>query len=121
MNISPYAGKPAEETMLVNIPRLVTAYYMEKPDPLEPMQRVVFGTSGHRGSAFNNSFNEWHVLAITQAICHYRKKYNIDGPLFLGIDTHALSIPAFSSALAVLAAHKVNVMISQGDEYTLHL
>jgi len=118
MNISPYAGKPAEETMLVNIPRLVTAYYMEKPDPLEPMQRVVFGTSGHRGSAFNNSFNEWHVLAITQAICHYRKKNNIDGPLFLGIDTHALSIPAFSSALAVLAAHKVNVMISQGDEYT---
>jgi len=118
MNISSYAGKPAEETMLVNIPRLVTAYYMEKPDPLEPMQRVVFGTSGHRGSAFNNSFNEWHVLAITQAICHYRKKNNINGPLFLGIDTHALSIPAFSSALAVLAAHKVNVMISQGDEYT---
>ena len=118
MNISPYAGKPAEETMLVNIPRLVTAYYMEKPDPLEPMQRVVFGTSGHRGSAFNNSFNEWHVLAITQAICHYRKKNNINGPLFLGIDTHALSIPAFSSALAVLAAHKVNVMIPQGDEYT---
>lgn len=104
--------------MLVNIPRLVTAYFTEKPDLSEPLQRVVFGTSGHRGSAFNNSFNEWHVLAITQAICHYRKKHNINGPLFLGIDIHALSIPAFSSTLEVLAAHKVDVMIAQGDEYT---
>ena len=118
MILSPNAGKPAEAAMLVNIASLVTAYFTEKPDPSEPLQRVVFGTSGHRGSAFNNSFNEWHVLAITQAICLFRNKHTIDGPMFLGIDTHALSIPAFSSTLEVLAAHKVDVMIAQGEEYT---
>jgi phosphoglucomutase len=104
--------------MLVNVPRLVTTYYTETPDPSVPEQRIAFGTSGHRGSAFENSFNEWHVLAISQAICQYRKLQGIDGPLFLGIDTHALSVPAFASALEVLAANGVDVMIAQGDEYT---
>ena len=118
MTVSPFAGKPAKASMLVNVPRLVTAYYTEIPDPSVPEQRIVFGTSGHRGSAFKNSFNEWHVLAISQAICQYRKLQGIDGPLFLGIDTHALSIPAFASALEVLAANGVDVMIAQGDEYT---
>ncbi len=118
MTVSPFAGKPAEASMLVNVPRLVTAYYTETPDPSVPAQRIAFGTSGHRGSAFENSFNEWHVLAISQAICQYRKLQDIDGPLFLGIDTHALSVPAFASALEVLAANGVDVMIAQGDEYT---
>jgi phosphoglucomutase len=118
MTISPFAGKPAKASMLVNVPRLVTAYYTETPDPSVPEQRIVFGTSGHRGSAFENSFNEWHVLAISQAICQYRKLQGIDGPLFLGIDTHALSLPAFASALEVLAANGVDVMIAQGDKYT---
>ncbi len=118
MEVSPYAGKPAEPEMLVNIPKLVTAYYTEKPDPAVPAQRVAFGTSGHRGSAFDTSFNEWHVLAISQAICLYRQLKQIDGPLFLGIDTHALSVPAFASALEVLAANGVEVMLAQGDEYT---
>ena len=118
MTVSPFAGKPAKASMLVNVPRLVTAYYTEIPDPSVPEQRIVFGTSGHRGSSFKNSFNEWHVLAISQAICQYRKLQGIDGPLFLGIDTHALSIPAFASALEVLAANGVDVMIAQGDEYT---
>jgi phosphoglucomutase len=118
MTVSPFAGKPATASMLVNVPRLVTAYYTETPDPSVPEQRIAFGTSGHRGSAFENSFNEWHVLAISQAICQYRKLQGIDGPLFLGIDTHALSVPAFASALEVLAANGVDVMIAQGDEYT---
>ncbi|MFA6920460.1 MAG: phosphoglucomutase (alpha-D-glucose-1,6-bisphosphate-dependent) [Gallionella sp.] len=118
MTVSPFAGKPAEASMLVNVPRLVTAYYTQTPDPSVPAQRIAFGISGHRGSAFENSFNEWHVLAISQAICQYRKKQGIDGPLFLGIDTHALSVPAFASALEVLAANEVDVMIAQGDEYT---
>jgi phosphoglucomutase len=118
MTISPFAGKPAKASMLVNVPRLVTAYYTETPDPSVPEQRIVFGTSGHRGSAFENSFNEWHVLAISQAICQYRKLQGIDDPLFLGIDTHALSLPAFASALEVLAANGVDVMIAQGDKYT---
>ncbi|WP_340123598.1 phosphoglucomutase (alpha-D-glucose-1,6-bisphosphate-dependent) [Methylobacter svalbardensis] len=118
MTVSPFAGKPATASMLVNVPRLVTAYYTETPDPSVPEQRIAFGTSGHRGSAFENSFNEWHVLAISQAICQYRKLQGIDGPLFLGIDTHALSVPAFASALEVLAANGVDVMIEQGDEYT---
>jgi phosphoglucomutase len=118
VEVSPYAGKPAEPEMLVNIPKLVTAYYTEKPDPAVPAQRVAFGTSGHRGSAFDTSFNEWHVLAISQAICLYRQLKQIDGPLFLGIDTHALSVPAFASALEVLAANGVEVMLAQGDEYT---
>jgi phosphoglucomutase len=118
MSVSPFAGKPAKASMLVNVPRLVTAYYTETPDPSVPEQRIAFGTSGHRGSAFENSFNEWHVLAISQAICQYRKLQGIDGPLFLGIDTHALSVPAFASALEVMAANGVDVMIAQGDEYT---
>ena len=118
MEVSPLAGKPADPASLVNVPDLVTAYYTEKPDPSIAAQRVVFGTSGHRGSAFEKSFNEWHILAISQAICLYRKKQNIDGPLFLGMDTHALSVPALASALEVLAANEVEVMIAEGDEYT---
>jgi phosphoglucomutase len=104
--------------MLVNVPRLVTAYYTGVPDPSLPGQRVAFGTSGHRGSAFDSTFNEWHVLAISQAICRYRKRQGVDGPLFIGIDTHALSVPAFASALEVLAANGVEVMIAENDEYT---
>ena len=118
MNISPFAGKPVEASMLVNIPRLVTAYYTEVPDPSVPEQRVAFGTSGHRGSAFKRAFNEDHILAITQAVCLHRKRLRIDGPLFLGIDTHALSAPAYASALEVLAANGVDVMIAEEDEYT---
>ena len=118
MKVSPLAGKPAGPSMLVNVPRLVTAYYTEVPEPSVPEQRVAFGTSGHRGSAFDKSFNEWHVLAISQAICRYRKERGIDGPLFLGIDTHALSVPALASALEVLAANGVEVMIAENDEYT---
>ena len=104
--------------MLVNVPRLVTAYYTEVPDPSAPEQRVAFGTSGHRGSAFNKSFNEWHVLAISQALCSYRTQQKIDGPLFLGMDTHALSAPALASGLEVLGANGVEVMLAEGDEYT---
>jgi phosphoglucomutase len=104
--------------MLVDVPRLVTAYYTQTPDPSVPEQRVAFGTSGHRGSAFDTAFNERHILAISQAICLYRKLNKIDGPLFLGMDTHALSVPALDSALEVLAANEVEVMIAQGDEYT---
>jgi len=104
--------------MLVNIPRLITAYYTDVPDPFIPAQRVAFGTSGHRGSALQKAFNEWHILAITQAICLYRKLQHIDGPLFLGMDTHALSVPAFASSLEVLAANGVEVMIAKADEYT---
>ena len=118
MKVSPFAGKPAEPSMLVNIPKLITAYYTEAPDPNVPAQRVAFGTSGHRGSAFNKAFNERHILAITQAICLYRSQHKINGPLFLGIDTHALSEPAFSSALEVLAANGVEVMIADNGEYT---
>jgi len=94
MKISPLAGKPATPAMLVNVPKLITAYYSNMPDAAIPAQRVAFGTSGHRGSAFETSFNEWHVLAISQAICDYRKRQGTRGPLFLGIDTHALSEPA---------------------------
>ncbi len=104
--------------MLVNVPRLVTAYYAEQPDPSIGAQRVAFGTSGHRGSAFEITFNQWHVLAISQAICDYRKRQGIGGPLFLGIDTHALSVPACASALEVLAANGVEVMLAEKDEYT---
>jgi phosphoglucomutase len=118
MKVNPFAGKPADPSMLVDIPKLVTAYFTEMPDPSVPEQRVAFGTSGHRGSAFEKAFNEWHILAISQAICLYREQQNIDGPLFLGIDTHALSIPALASALEVLAANGVEVMIAEGDEYT---
>ena len=118
MKISPLAGKPAEQNILVNIPRLVTAYYTGKPDIAIPDQRVSFGTSGHRGSSLKNSFNENHILAITQAIYFYRKEQKIDGPLYLGFDTHALSAPAFATTMEVLAAHNVEVMIANGDEYT---
>ena len=118
MKISPLAGKQVPPEMLVNVPKLLTAYYSERPDPSVPAQRVMFGTSGHRGSAFDKSFNEWHVLAISQAICDYRKRQGIDGPLFLGIDTHALSVPACASALEVLAANGVDVMLAEHDEYT---
>ncbi len=118
MKVSPFAGKPAEASMLVNVPRLVTAYYTETPDPAVPEQRVSFGTSGHRGSSFDKAFNEWHILAISQAICLYREQKKIDGPLFLGMDTHALSVPALASALEVLAANGVEVMLAESDEYT---
>jgi phosphoglucomutase len=118
MKISPRAGKPAEDAILVNVPRLVTAYYTDRPDPSVPAQRVHFGTSGHRGSAFDRAFNEMHILAIAQAICLYRARARITGPLFLGMDTHALSVPALASALEVLAANDVNVMLAHGDEYT---
>jgi phosphoglucomutase len=118
MKVSPLAGKPAEQNILVNIPRLVTAYYSGIPDPSVTAQKVSFGTSGHRGSSFKNSFNENHILAITQAICLFRKKQNTDGPLYLGFDTHALSAPSYVTTLEVLAANQVDVMIANGDEYT---
>jgi phosphoglucomutase len=118
VKVNAAAGKPADPSILVNVPKLVTAYYSSRPDPSDPRQRVAFGTSGHRGSAFDGAFNEWHILAITQAICDYRKLQKIDGPLFLGMDTHALSEPAFASALEVLAANNVEVMLSEGTAYT---
>jgi len=118
MTISPFAGKPVKPEMLVDVPRLVTAYYADVPDPSVSSQRVAFGTSGHRGSSFEKAFNERHILAISQAICLYRKQQHIDGPLFLGMDTHALSVPAMASALEVLAANGVDVMIAEADEYT---
>jgi phosphoglucomutase len=118
MNISPLAGKPAPPAMLVNVPRLVTAYYAERPDPAIAAQRVAFGTSGHRGSAFDAAFNEAHIVATTQAICNYRSGQGIDGPLFLGMDTHALSEPAFASAMEVLAANGVQTMIDRERGYT---
>jgi phosphoglucomutase len=118
MTVSPFAGKPATPAMLVNVPTLITAYYADTPDPSVPGQRVAFGTSGHRGSALDAAFNEDHILAISQAICLYRAEHAIDGPLFLGMDTHALSVPARASALEVLAANGVSVMIADGDEYT---
>ena len=116
--IDPLAGKPAPLSSLINVAKLVTAYYEIEPDPTVAAQRVVFGTSGHRGSAFDGSFNEGHVLAITQAICDYRRGHDISGPLFLGIDTHALSESACASGLEVLAANGVNVMLATNDEYT---
>jgi phosphoglucomutase len=118
MEVNPLAGKPADPASLVDVPKLVTAYFTDTPDPSVPGQRVSFGTSGHRGSAFEKAFNEWHILAISQAICLYRKQQKIDGPLFLGMDTHALSVPALASALETLAANGVEVMLAEGDEYT---
>jgi phosphoglucomutase len=118
MNVSPLAGQIAPQSILVNVPRLVAAYYAERPDPAIPSQRVAFGTSGHRGSALDGAFNEAHIVAITEAICLYRSSQNITGPLFLGFDTHALSEPAFVSALEVLAAHGIDVMIDRGRDYT---
>lgn len=118
MKLSPLAGKPAPASILVDIPRLLTAYYSGRPDASIATQRVAFGTSGHRGSSLELSFNEDHVLAISQAICLYRKVKGIDGPLFVGIDTHALSTPAAATALQVLAANGVEVMLAKDDEYT---
>ncbi len=118
MAISPNAGDPADPAKLINVSRLVTAYYSERPDPQIPAQRVSFGTSGHRGSALDCAFNEWHILAISQAICIYRKQQGIGGPLFIGMDTHALAEPAFASALEVLAANDVEAMIAADDGYT---
>jgi phosphoglucomutase len=118
LQVSSQAGKPATPAMLIDVPRLTAAYYAEVPDASIPAQRVAFGTSGHRGSAFENAFNEWHILAISQAICEYRKQGKIDGPLFLGMDTHALSVPALATALEVLAANGVEVMVAAEDEFT---
>jgi phosphoglucomutase len=116
--VSPLAGKPAQAGARLDVKKLIDAYYSRRPDPSVPGERVAFGTSGHRGTAFDGTFNEAHVLAITEAICRYRRKEGIDGPLFIGIDTHALSMPAFESALEVLAANRIEVMISMGGEYT---
>ncbi len=118
MSSSPLAGKPAPRSLLANIPRLVTAYYEEHPDANDPVQRVAFGTSGHRGSAFAKTFNEAHILAISQAVSEYRAQAKIDGPLYIGIDTHALSEPAWASALEVLAANGVHVRYQAGRTYT---
>jgi phosphoglucomutase len=118
MQINPAAGKPAQTNMLVDIPKLISAYYSLTPDPSVAAEKVAFGTSGHRGSSFDKSFNEQHILVITQAICAYRSAQKIGGPLFIGIDTHALSFPAFATALEVFAANEVNVMIDEHDDYT---
>src|SRR5437868_10497765 len=118
MKISPLAGKPAPESILANVPRLVTDYYALEPDPAATAQRVAFGTSGHRGTSLQCSFNEEHILAITQAICIHRRQQAIDGPLFIGMDTHALSEPAFASALEVLAANEVEAIIDDRDGLT---
>src|ERR1700684_1458651 len=115
--IHPLAENPVAAPMLANIPRLVTAYFAGKPDPKVATQRVAFGTSGHRGSAFNDAFNEAHILAISQALCDHRCEKNLSGPLFIGIDTHALAEPALASALEVFAANGVEVMIDQHDGY----
>jgi phosphoglucomutase len=117
-NVNPQAGKAADASILVNVAKLITEYFEEQPDAAVPEQRVAFGTSGHRGSSFSKSFNEWHILAITQAICLYRKQHGIDGPLFIGMDTHALSEPALASAVEVLAANGVETMIAERGEYT---
>jgi phosphoglucomutase len=118
VSISPLAGKPVDPSMLVNVPELITAYFVHAPDPAVSAERVSFGTSGHRGSALKKGFNEAHILAISQAICLYRRSQHIDGPLFLGMDTHALSMPAFATALEVLAANGIAVMIADNSEYT---
>jgi phosphoglucomutase len=117
MKISPLAGKPPPPSILVDVPKLLAAY-SQIPDPTRPEERVIFGTSGHRGSSLKKGFNEWHILAITQAICEWRKAHQIEGPLFLGMDTHALSKPACTSALEVLGANGVNVLLAEQDEYT---
>ena len=118
MKIYDLAGKPAPRSILVNVPRLIAAYYTHRPDVSEPGHRVAFGTSGHRGSSLKNSFNEAHILAVCQAICDYRKSQKVGGPLFLGMDTHALSEPAFASAVEVFAANKVAVRVQAGYTYT---
>jgi phosphoglucomutase len=118
MNVNPNAGRPADASILIDVSRLLAAYHAGRPDVSVPSQRVVFGTSGHRGCSLDNSFNEAHILAITQAICSYRKQQGIDGPLYIGLDTHALSEPAFNSALEVLAGNEVTVMIDADNSYT---
>src|SRR4051812_19321445 len=118
MPVDPRAGKPAQPSQLVNVPRLITSYYALKPDPSVSTQRVSFGTSGHRGSSFHSSFNEDHILAITHAICRYRAEQGTTGPLFLGMDMHALSEPALATALEVLAANNVEVMMDVEFGYT---
>lgn len=118
MSVHELAGKPAPRSLLANIPRLLSAYYTHKPDASDPAQRVAFGTSGHRGSSLRNSFNEWHILAISQAVCEYRKAKKINGPLFMGMDTHALSEAAQATAIEVFTARGVNVMIQKGFRYT---
>ncbi|HJW60998.1 MAG TPA: phosphoglucomutase, alpha-D-glucose phosphate-specific, partial [Actinomycetota bacterium] len=118
MTVNERAGKPAEAAALVDVERLVKAYYEEQPDPGDAAQQVAFGTSGHRGSALKGSFNEAHILATTEAICRYRSQQGIDGPLYLGRDTHALSEPAQATALEVLAAHGVQVRVDSGDRPT---
>lgn len=118
MEIDIHAGKKADPEILVNVPKLVSAYYTKVPDPKVKAERVNFGTSGHRGSSFIRSFNEKHILAISQAVCMFRNNMKINGPLFLGIDTHALSIPAFETALEVFAANGVTVLIADKEEYT---
>ncbi|MDQ3510205.1 MAG: alpha-D-glucose phosphate-specific phosphoglucomutase, partial [Pseudomonadota bacterium] len=116
--ISPLAGKPPPPSLLIDVPRLLAAYADLRPDPSVAAQSVAFGTSGHRGSAIDRSFNEWHVLAISQAVCEYRQAKGIDGPLFVGIDTHALSQPAFESVLEVLAGNGVETRVSADGEFT---
>src|SRR5712691_7121057 len=118
MSTHPRAGRPAQPSDLVDIGRLVTAYYTDRPDPSERSQRVAFGTSGHRGSSLRRSFNEAHVLAVAQAVCEYRKAQGTRGPLFLGLDTHALSLPAGRSCLEVLAANGVETRVDAADGYT---
>jgi phosphoglucomutase len=118
MEVSPLAGKPADPSILIDVSRLVSAYYTGRPDPSVPAQRVAFGTSGHRGCSLDDSFNEAHILAIAQAICLYRKQQGIDGPLYIGFDTHALSEPAFKSALEVLAGNGVDVMVDATNSCT---
>ena len=116
--ISPSAGKPIDSAQLVDIPRLVSAYFTLTPDPAVSSQMVAFGTSGHRGSAFDHAFNEDHILATTQAICLHRTAQGVTGPLFIGIDTHALSIPALATALEVLTANEIDTMIDEHGGYT---
>ena len=115
---NPAAGKPVDPASLVNVPQLVTAYFASKPDPSDPAQRVAFGTSGHRGTSLKNSFNENHILATTQAICDHRRETGLTGPLFVGIDTHALAEPALVSAVEVFAANGVDIMIDERSGYT---
>jgi phosphoglucomutase len=117
-DVDPAAGKPVSQSALANIPRLITAYFTNTPDAADPAQRVAFGTSGHRGSSLKNSFNEGHILATTQAICDYRREKGLTGPLFVGIDTHALAEPALVSAIEVFAANGVDIMIDQAGGYT---
>src|SRR5258708_23327327 len=118
MKISPLAGHPPPPAMLLDVAKRVRASYAEIPDPAVPAQRVAFGTSGHRGSSFERTFNEWHVLAISEAICRYRRQQGIGGPLFLGFDTHALSVPACTTAVEVLAANGIDIMLAPHDAYT---